>query len=91
MGLSGWWRRTTGPKDRSEVDRLEQLAEAAYAQMCAAHDRAEVKARWEEASERFREAIEAARKLRLAPDVQRLTARKCECHAVWHSQFRTAR
>jgi hypothetical protein len=90
MGISTWWNGFSRPKDRSEVDRLEALAEAAYARMYGAKDRCEVRTCWEEASQHFFEAIEAARRLNLPGDVQRLTARKCHCHAVWHSQFRGA-
>jgi hypothetical protein len=86
--MSDWWNGLSRPKDRSEVDRLEALAEAAYARMYGARDRCEVKLCWEDASQHFYRAIEAARRLDLTHDVQRLTARKGHCYAVWHSQFR---
>jgi hypothetical protein len=89
MGFSDWFGRSTVVKDRSEIDRLEALAEAAYGRLFEAKDRLEAKACWEAASQHFSQAIEAAKRLASRSDVERLTARKCHCYGVWFSRFRT--
>ncbi|HWE47305.1 MAG TPA: hypothetical protein VG407_14875 [Caulobacteraceae bacterium] len=73
---------------RTELDRLDGLAEAAYAALYDAHESWKVKETWDDASAHFRLAIEEARRLGLADEVERLEKRLVHCREVWDRQFR---
>jgi hypothetical protein len=83
MGIGQWWRGLWS--GRAELGEWEARAEAAYSEM---YDARRPKDAYEDASHYFHKAIEAARRLRLKAEVQRLTERAAHVRAVYNSQFR---
>ena len=73
------------PSGRAEVDEWERRAEASYSEMYEAR---RAKEPYEDACLQFARAIEAARRLGLAAEVERLTRRVEHVRAVYDSQFR---
>jgi len=70
---------------RVDLDEWERRAEQAYAEMYEAR---RAKEPYEDACFAFARAIEAAQRLGLAAEVERLTRRVAHIRAVYNSQFR---
>jgi hypothetical protein len=72
----------------NDVQRYEELAEAAYDAMYRAVPPYSAKMHYEEAGANFSKAIAAARKAGAQDEAARLTARLEHIRAVYNSQFR---
>jgi hypothetical protein len=72
----------------NDVQRHEELAEAAYDAMYRALPPHRAKAHYEDAAANFSKAIAAARKAGAQEAAARLTARLDHIRAVYNSQFR---
>ena len=72
----------------NEMERNEQLAEAAYDAMYDAHSDTLAKMHFEDASMYFYRAVEAARALGRSEDAVRLDQRRDHVRKVYNSQFR---
>ena len=72
----------------NEIERNEQLAEAAYDAMYDARSDVLAKMHFEDATMYFARAAEAARSLGLADDAIRLEQRRDHARKVFRSQFR---
>jgi hypothetical protein len=70
---------------RADLDAWERRAEQAYSEMYEAR---RAKEPYEDACVAFARAIEAAQRLGLAGEVERLTRRVDHIRAVYNSQFR---
>ncbi len=84
-GRTGPARPEPDAVDRSELARLEALAERFYTAM---YDAWRPKDDYDDACLNFHRAIEEARRLGLEADVERLTRRYDHVRAVYNSQFR---
>jgi len=73
------------PISRADLDEWERRAEEAYLEMYEAR---RAKEPYEDASFAFARAIEAAQRLGLSADVDRLERRVAHIRAVYNSQFR---
>ena len=74
-----------GSSGRAELDEWKRRAEEAYAEMYEAR---RAKEPYEDACFAFARAIEAAERLGLAAEVERLNRRAEHIRAVYNSQFR---
>ena len=72
-------------KNADELARLETLAEQFYTAM---YDARRPKDDYDDACLNFHLAIEEAKRLGLAEDIERLTRRRDHVRAVYNSQFR---
>lgn len=70
---------------RADLDQWERRAEQAYSEMYEAR---RAKEPYEDACFAFARAIEAAQRLGLATEVERLERRVTHIRAVYNSQFR---
>ncbi len=73
------------PTTRADLDEWERRAEDAYGEMYEAR---RAKEPYEDACFAFARAIEAAQRLGLDTEVQRLERRVAHIRAVYNSQFR---
>jgi hypothetical protein len=73
------------PTSRADLDEWERRAEKAYSEMYEAR---RAKEPYEDACFAFARAIEAAQRLGLTAEVERLTRRVDHIRAVYNSQFR---
>ena len=71
----------------SGLAHLEQVAEDAYSAMYDASDRSTAAARYSDAKDAFRMAIEVAQELGMIEDAKRLAERLDHVKAVFRSQF----
>jgi 7,8-dihydro-6-hydroxymethylpterin-pyrophosphokinase len=71
-----------------ELARLEGLAEDAYSKMYDTPPMRSPKDAYDDACMYFHQAIEEAKRLGMASEVERLTKRSDHVRAVYNSQFR---
>jgi len=76
---------TVEPSERADLDEWERRAEEAYSEMYEAR---RAKEPYEDACFAFARAIEAAQRLGLDEEIDRLNRRVAHIRAVYNSQFR---
>ena len=74
--------------DRTELDRLEAVAEQAYGLIYDTPPMRSAKDAYDDAQYAFRRAINEAGRLGLPDEAERLRRRRDHVEAVWNHQFR---